>query len=156
MPLSREQLQAAIQEHIRAENAKDYDALRLTIHEDVQYLLKAPSCPDDPNPFGLFIGADVYIQMWEGLYEIFESYDIDIEQLQIDETRGTVWMSLTSTVVPKLDWHGLPKGKRVSWGAVCLCEFGDDGRMTKEVVYGSFPPMMKGYQRIKDFHGAQA
>ena len=61
-------------------------------------------------------------------------------------------MRLSITAVPYEDWNGLPAGEPVSWFPCAICEFAEDGSMTRETVWGSMPPFLAGYERMKQFH----
>lgn len=151
MPLTAEQLEGTVREHIRAESAFDLAALRDTLHDHVAYELKVPRYPDDPEPYGCFEGADVYLDMWRYLHEVFSSYDIDLEGVTVNPERGLVWVQIKATAVPVQEWHGLPAGKPLQWFAAAACTFDDDALMTRETVYGSFPPTLLGYLRMREF-----
>ncbi len=153
MPVSRKELERIMREHVRSEGEQDYDVLRGTLHHNVEYEVKAPCYPDDPNPYGLFKGADVYIEMWKRLFQIFVSYKIEIDDLQIDDSCLRAWVRIKATAIPREDFNGLPKGKPMNWWSAAQCDFDHEGRMVKETVYGSFPPVMAGYNRMKEFVG---
>ena len=151
MPVTRKQLEHIMREHVRSEGEQDYEVLRGTLHPDVEYEVKAPSYPDDPSPYGKFQSADVYIEMWKRLYRMFASYKIEVEDLQIDDSCKRAWVRIKATAIPHEEWNGLPRGKPMCWWSAAQCDFDDEGRMTKETVYGSFPPVMAGYLRMKEF-----
>ena len=153
MALTRQKIEQMVREHVRAEGEQDYDALRATLLKDVEYEIKTPAYPDDPTPYGHFTGDDTYIAMWRRLFEIFVSYDIVVEDVLVDEPGKKAWVTIKATAVPREDFHGLPKGKSMTWWSAAMCFFDDEGRMTKETVYGSFPPVMAGFLRMKEFTG---
>ena len=91
--------------------------------------------------------------MWKRLFQIFVSYKIEIDDLQIDESCLRAWVRIKATAIPREDFNGLPKGKPMNWWSAAQCDFDHEGRMVKETVYGSFPPVMAGYNRMKEFVG---
>jgi SnoaL-like domain len=149
--LTRSQLEAAVYEHMRAERERDMDALREQLDEDVEYLIKTPAHPDDPTPHGHFAGSETYIGMWERLYTIFATYEIEIDDIVLDTERGQAFVMLQITAVPGAEWNGLPAGEPIRWYPAAVCVFDDDGHMLSETVYGSFPPIMDGYRRVQAF-----
>jgi hypothetical protein len=151
MAVDRAVLDAAVREHMRAERDRDMDALRVQLHEDVDYFIKSPAVVGDPTPHGHFIGRETYISMWERLYTIFSSYDIEIEDTVLDPERGHALVRLQITAVPVAEWRGLPAGQAVRWWPAAVCAFDEDGRMLSETVYGSFPPTMDGYDRMREY-----
>lgn len=155
MALTAEELEAAVREHVRAEESRDLDAIRATLDEDVEYVIRTPACSDDPEPYGLFGGADVYLAMWERLYETFAVYDIELLDVVVNVERRQTFITLHNTAVPANDWNGIPAGQRISWWPAAICEFAEDGRMIRETVFGSLPPFLEGYRRMTEFAAAR-
>ena len=151
--LDRVKLEQVVREHIRTEGVQDLEGLRNTLHENVEYGIKAPAYPDDPTPYGSFRGAETYLDMWRNLHKIFSSYEIELQKVHIPEGTNEAWLTIQATAVPREDYHGLPKNKPMCWWAAAICEFDDDFRMTRETVYGSFPPTVAGWLRMKAFTG---
>jgi hypothetical protein len=148
MPVVDEQvLRDAVLEHMRAECERDMDALRVQLHEEVDYLIRTPAHPEDPTPHGHFVGSETYIAMWERLYTIFEQYDIEVLDLFVDPAQGRAFIQLQITATPFEAWRGLPAGEPVRWWPSAICVFDPDGHMLSETVFGSFPPIMDGYER---------
>jgi hypothetical protein len=108
--------------------------------------------PDDPTPYGQFTGSETYVSMWERLHEIFSSYTIEIEDVIVLPERSAAFVRLEITAVPIEDWNGLPAGEPVRWWPAAICEFDDDANMTRETVWGSAPPFLAGYERMRAFH----
>jgi hypothetical protein len=156
MPLTRDQLEAAVREHVRAEAAYDQPGLRATLHEDVEYRIKAPVYPDDPTPYGHFSGAETYLAMWDRLHEIFERYDLELEHLSVVPETNQAWIVTRAEAVPRAGWFDLPAGKPMHWWAAAICDFDDNGHMTRETVYGSLPPQLAGWDRMKAFVAGEA
>jgi hypothetical protein len=152
MPLTYDELETAVAEHMRAERERDLDFLGEQLVPDVEYVIKTVSNPDDPTPYGTFIGAETYLNMWRRLYTIFASYEIEIEDTVLDPSRGLAFVRLQVTAVPVREWNGLPAGRPVRWWPAAVCAFDDDGRMLSETVYGSFPPIMDGYRRALEYN----
>ena len=153
MGVDRKTLEDAVLEHMRAERERDMDALREQLHEDVDYVIKTPAHPDDPTPHGHFVGAETYIAMWERLYRIFSTYDIEIEDVVVNTERAQAFVRLKITAVPVEEWNGLPAGEPICWWPSAICEFDENGHMLSETVYGSFPPIMDGYRRVREYLG---
>ena len=148
MELTREALEAAIREHVDAEATRDLETLRSTLDDDVAYEIKTVGNPNLGEVYGTFMGADTYIAMWERLYTIFASYEIEIEDvLGLPELQAGL-VRIQATATPFEEWRGLPAGEPVRWWAAALCFFDEGGRMTRETVYGSFPPIMDGYDKL--------
>lgn len=152
MALTREQILEAVSEHMRAESERDMDFLRHQLLEEVDYVIKTPAHPDDPTPYGHFVGSETYIGMWDRLHEVFSSYAIEIEDTIVLEERQAAFVRLKITAVPVEDWNGLPAGEPICWWPAAICEFTDDGHMLRETVWGSMPPFLAGYQRMQEFH----
>ena len=151
MPITRSQLEAAVLEHMRAERERDMDALREQLDENVDYLIRTPAHAEDPTPHGHFSGSETYVSMWERLYTIFSSYEIEIEDIALDTERGQAFVRLCITAVPQVEWNGIPAGEPIQWWPAAVCVFDDDGHMLSETVYGSFPPIMDGYRRVQQY-----
>jgi hypothetical protein len=154
--LTREQLEEAVWEHMRAESERDMDFLRHQLVEDVDYDIRTMSHPDDPTPYGHFTGSETYVSMWENLHTIFSSYKIEIEDVIVLTERSAAFVRLEITAVPIRDWNGLPAGEPVRWWPCAICEFDDNANMTRETVWGSAPPFLAGYQRMQAFHAERA
>jgi hypothetical protein len=152
VPLSRDEILQAVQEHMRAESERDMGFLRHQLVEDVDYDIRTMAHPDDPTPYGHFTGSETYISMWDRLHEIFSSYAIEIEDTIVLEERSAAFVRLQITAVPREEWNGLPAGEPVRWWPVAICDFDDNGNMTRETVWGSAPPFLAGYQRMLEFH----
>lgn len=152
MPLSRDEILEAVGEHMRAESERDMGFLRHQLTDDVDYVIKAPCHPGDPTPYGHFVGSDTYIDMWDRLHEIFSQYAIEIEDTIVLEERQAAFVRLRITAVPVEEWNGLPAGEPICWFPAAICEFSDDGHMTRETVWGSLPPTLAGVARTKAFH----
>lgn len=151
MAITRDELEAAVREHMVAEAVRDLDRLRGTLDEDVEYVIRTPAYPDDPTPYGHFTGADTYIAMWEHLYELFETYEIELLDVAADPERGEAFCRLQITATPKEEWYGLPAGKPIRWWPAAVCAFDDSGTMLSETVFGSFPPILAGFDRMKAY-----
>ena len=156
MPLTRDEILEAVNEHMRAESERDMGFLRHQLEEDVDYVIKSPCHPDDPTPFGHFVGSETYISMWDALHEIFSRYAIEIEDTIVLEERQAAFVRLRITATPKEDWNGLPAGEPICWFPAAICEFTDDGHMLRETVWGSLPPTLAGYHRTQAFHAERA
>lgn len=152
-PLDRTMLEEAVMDHMRFERDRALDDLRDQLRDDVDYVIKTPAHPEDPTPYGHFIGADTYIDMWERLYKIFETYDIEVQDVVVDAERGRAFVQLQVTAVPFEEWNGLPAGEPIRWWPAAIVEFDESGKMLRETVYGSFPPIMEGYKRMREYHG---
>ncbi len=150
MALTRIELEDAVREHIGAEASQDLHALDETLTPGVVYDIMTPLLSGDPEPYGHFVGAETYLQMWRDLYEVFASYDIDLLDVVGDEAGQRAWLQVHVTAVPKLDWHGVPAHQPVEWWAAAVCEFAPSGRMTRELVFGSLPPTLRALERIRD------
>ena len=156
MPLTREQLEHAVWEHMRAESERDMDFLRHQLVEDVDYIIKTPAHPDDPTPYGHFVGSETYVAMWERLHTVFSSYEIEIEDVIVLPERSAAFVRLEITAVPIEEWNGLPAGEPVRWWPAAICEFDENANMTRETVWGSMPPFLAGYARMLEFHAERA
>jgi hypothetical protein len=156
VPLNAEELEAAVREHVRAEGARDLEAVRRTLDEDVEYRIMTPAYADDPSPYGTFHSAATYLKMWENLYATFSTYDIEILDVLINVEHRRAWITLRVTATPIEDWNGLPAGKPMSWWPAAICEFDEDGIMLSETVWGSLPPFLEGFHRMRDSVGAPA
>jgi hypothetical protein len=152
MPLSAAAIRAAVDEHMRAESERDMGFLRHQLVDDVDYVIKSPCHPNDPTPYGHFVGSATYIDMWDRLHEIFSRYAIEIEDTIVLEERQAAFVRLRITATPREEWNGLPAGEPVCWFPAAICEFDDRGHMTRETVWGSLPPILAGYGRTREFH----
>jgi hypothetical protein len=150
VPLTREQIEQAVRIHVEAESISDMVALRETLRPDVDYRLMTPRYDSDPTPHGRFTGADTYIDMWQSLHEVFETYAIRLERLTADVDNQCAWLTIRADAVPYAEWRGLPAGKPITWWAAAICSFDEDGAMTAEEVFGSMPPTLAGYDRMKE------
>lgn len=150
MPLTREQIEEVVRAHVHAESVSDMEALRRTLHPDVDYRLMTPRYDSDPTPHGRYSGADTYIGMWDALHEVFETYAIEIERLTPDVDNQCAWLTIRADAVPRDEWRGLPAGKTITWWSAAICFFDENGEMTAEEVFGSMPPTLAGYDRMKE------
>lgn len=156
MALTRDQLEHAVSEHMRAERERDLDFLKEQLDDDVEYIIKTVAHPEDPTPYGEFVGSETYLNMWRRLYTIFSSYEIEVEDTILDPERGQAFVRLQVTALPVADWNGMPAGQPVRWWPSAVCVFDDDGHMLSETVWGSFPPIMDGYRRALDYNAERA
>lgn len=151
MPLSAERLRDLAEQHFVAENSRDLQAIRDTIHEHVGYFVKAPSYPDDPRPFGVLSGAEGYLQVWETLYDTFSEYDILLDDVLPWPERMQALCIVTITATPARDFEGLPAGKPIRYTVAALVDFDEEGEMTAETVFGNAFMLSQGLRRMREF-----
>ncbi|HJQ94248.1 MAG TPA: nuclear transport factor 2 family protein [Acidimicrobiia bacterium] len=151
MSLTAEEIVAAVREHVSAESMFDLERLRATLVEDVRYEIMAPRYPDDPTPYGIFTGADTYLDMWRNLRDTFSSYEIDIEEVVPSPESNQALVIINATATPRRDWRDLKAGMPMRWWAAAVIRFNQSGEMLSETVYGSLPPTMAGLDRMMEF-----
>ncbi len=157
MALTAARIIDEVTEHMRAEQEQDIDFLSHQLDEDVAYALTTVSSPDDPSPYGgYFSGQGTYLDLWRAMYQTFESYDIEIVEILPIVEQKKAFVRVQVTVVPHQDWYGLPAGRPIRWNSAAMLEFDDEGHMLAETAYGSFPAILEGYRRTREFHGASA
>jgi len=149
--LSADRLRELAEGHFAAENSRDLDAIRATIHDDVDYYVKAPSYPNDPRPFGVLSGADGYIKVWEDLYEQFADYSIHLDDVLPWPERNQALTLVTITATPAQEFEGLPAGRPIRYSVAALVDFNDEGEMTAETVYGNAFMLSRGLRRMREF-----
>jgi predicted ester cyclase len=149
--LSADRLRELAAEHFAAENSRDLQAIKDTIHDDVGYYVKAPSYPDDPRPFGVLSGAEGYLQVWETLYAQFSDYSIHLDDVLPWPERNQALTLVTITATPATDFEGLPAGRPIRYSVAALVDFNDDGEMTAETVYGNAFMLSQGLRRMREF-----
>jgi predicted ester cyclase len=149
--LSADRLRELAEGHFAAENSRDLEAIRATIHDDVDYYVKAPSYPDDPRPFGVLSGADGYIKVWEDLYEQFSDYSIQLDDVLPWPARNQALTLVTITATPARDFEGLPAGRAIRYSVAALVDFNDEGEMTAETVYGNAFMLSRGLRRMREY-----
>lgn len=151
--LSADQLRAACVEHFIAENNRSVDEIISTVDDDVEYHVMSPRYPDDPEPFGVTAGAEAVRQMWVNLYEMFNPYIIewDENEWMVDSAKGQVFARVRITATPVNEFEGLPAGKPVQYNVAALCDFNDEGKMTRETVYGNLAIVIWGIRRMREF-----
>lgn len=153
--LSAERLRELAEGHFAAENSRDLGAIRATIHDAVDYYVKAPSYPDDPRPFGVLSGAEGYLKVWEDLYAQFSDYSIHLDDILPWPERNQALALVTITATPATDFEGLPAGRPIRYSVAALVDFDDDGEMTAETVYGNAFMLSQGLRRMREFAAEQ-
>ncbi len=149
--LTHEQLRDAVNEHFRAENSRDVDAIVASVTEDVEYHVKSPSYPDDVFPFGVTASAEGVRQLWTDLYETYSSYEISVDDVLTWPERNQALALVTILATPAEDFEGLPAGKPFTYSVAALCDYNDDAKMTRETVYGNFAIVTWGINRMRQF-----
>ena len=149
--LSADRLRELAAAHFAAENSRDLQAIRDTIHDDVDYYVKAPSYPDDPRPFGVLSGAAGYLKVWENLYAQFSDYSIALDDVLPWPERNQALTLVTITATPATDFEGLPAGRPIRYSVAALVDFNDEGDMTAETVYGNAFMLSQGLRRMREF-----
>jgi len=149
--LTADRLRDLAAEHFAAENSRDLDAIAATIHDDVDYVVKAPSYPDDPTPFGVLSGAASYLDVWRTLYTQFSDYSIHLDDILPWPERNQALTLVTITAIPASEFEGLPAGKPIRYSVAALVSFDDDGEMTAETVYGNAFMLSQGLRRMREY-----
>lgn len=151
--LSADELRRICVEHFEAENHRSVEEIIATVDEDVEYHVMAPRYPDDPQPFGVTAGAEAVRQMWVNLYRMFDPYVIEWDENEwlVDAAKGQVFARVRITATPLNDFEGLPAGKPVQYNVAALCDFNDQGRMTRETIYGNLAIVLWGINRMREF-----
>jgi predicted ester cyclase len=149
--LSADRLRELAAAHFAAENSRDLQAIKDTIHDDVDYHVKAPSYPDDPRPFGVLSGADGYLKVWEDLYAQFSDYSIVLDDVLPWPERNQALTLVTITATPATEFEGLRAGKPIRYSVAALVDFNDKGEMTAETVYGNAFMLSAGLRRMREF-----
>lgn len=153
--LSHDQLRAAVTEHFEAEAGRDVDAVVATVADDVEYHVKSPHYPGDPVPFGVTASAAGVRKLWEDLYGLFSRYQIDIDDILTWPERNQALALVTITATPAAAFEGLPAGKPFRYSVAALCDYDDNGKMTREVVYGNMAIVTWGIRRMHEFLAEQ-
>ena len=151
--LTHEQLREAVVEHFRAENSRSVDEIVATVHDDVEYVVKSPRYVDDPQPFGVTKSAGGVRDLWINLYKLFGSYEISIDDILTWPERNQALALVTIVATPTEEFEGLPAGKPFTYSVAALCDYADDGRMTRETVYGNMAIVTWGIRRMHEFLG---
>jgi hypothetical protein len=156
MTLTAARIIDEVTEHMRAEQEQDIAFLSQQLDEDVAYALSTVSSPDDPSPYGGYLsGQGTYLDLWRALYRTFRSYNIEIVEILPMVEHKKAFVRLQVTVVPNEEWYGLPAGRPIRWNSAALLQFDDEGHMLAETAYGSFPAIMEGYHRAREFHATE-
>jgi predicted ester cyclase len=142
--------------HFVAEGSRDLDAIVATVTDTVEYHVKSPHYPDDPVPFGVTASAQGVRQLWDDLYRTFSAYQILIDDVLTWPERNQVLALVTITATPAGDFQGLPAGRPFRYSVAALCDYNEDGQMTKETVYGNMAIVSWGVQRMHAFLADQA
>jgi steroid delta-isomerase-like uncharacterized protein len=153
--LSAERLREIVEEHFEAENSRDLQAIVDTVDDHVEYHVKSPSYPDDTTPFGVTSGAESVRRLWENLYETFTDYRIAVDDVLTYPERNQALALVTITATPKDEFEGLPAGKPFRYSVAALCDYNDDGLMTRETVYGNMAIVIWGLRRMREFLDAE-
>jgi hypothetical protein len=152
--LSEAQLKRHLQDHFDAERARDVDWIVDTISEHAEYYVVGPHYPDDPvRKKATAEGREAVRQLWINYFSKFSSYDIQCreEDMLAFPERNIVWAQVSITATPAQDFEGFPAGKPFCYRTAALCHFDDDGKLTKETVYGSLGQVLMDFRRMRDF-----
>ena len=152
--LSREQLMQATLDHFEAEARLDVDWVCDTVTEHAEYEVVAPFYADDPERKGVATeGRKAVRELWDGALQRFAHYHIECgkDDLLIIPERNMVFAQVRIAVTPKEDFEGFPAGKAIHYKTGALCLFDDNGKLTKETVFGSLPTVILGLRRMRDF-----
>jgi steroid delta-isomerase-like uncharacterized protein len=149
--LSAARLRELAEEHFVAENSRDVQAIVDTVADEVEYHVKSPSYPDDHEPFGVTSGADGVRHLWENMYETFTDYQIVLDDVLAWPERNQALALVTITATPKEEFEGLPAGRPFRYSVAALCDYDEDGKMTRETVYGNMAIVLWGIRRMRAF-----
>jgi predicted ester cyclase len=153
--LTAERLREIVEEHFAAENSRDVQAIVDTVDDHVEYHVKSPSYPDDSTPFGVTSGSDGVRKLWENMYDTFTDYRIVLDDVLTYPDRNQAFALVTITATPKEEFEGLPAGKPFRYSVAALCDYNDEGLMTRETVYGNMAIVIWGLRRMHQFLDSQ-
>ena len=148
--LSVERLRELAEEHFVAENNRNVQAIMDTVADDVEYHVKSPAYVDDHRPFGVTSGSDGVRRLWEDLYETFSDYQIVLDDVLAWPERNQALALVTITATPAKEFEGLPAGKPFTYSVAALCDYNDEGEMTRETVYGNLAIVIWGLRRMRE------
>lgn len=151
--LTAEQLKRAAQEHFEAEAALDVDWVCDTVAADASYEVVAPCYAEDGRRKGQrTIGRSHVRDLWTGALETFSNYVIECreDEMIILPERSMVFAQVRIAVTPKEEFEGFPAGKPISYKVGALVEFDQEGKLSKETVYGSIPTVLAGLRRMRE------
>ena len=151
--LTADDLRRICVEHFVAENNRSVEEIIATVDEDVEYHVMSPGYPDDPEPFGVTSGEAAVRQMWVNLYSMFDPYQIEWDESEwmVDAAKGQVFARVMITATPLQNFEGLPAGKPFRYRVAALCDFNQEGRMTRETIYGNLAIVFWGINRMREF-----
>ena len=161
--LTEAQLKAAAKEHFAAEEARDVEWIGRTVAENVEYIVLEPGYSDDPlrapgAAEGNTTGRQAVKDLWTNYYEIFHNHRILCrdEDMYVIPDRNLVFCNVRITATPTQDFEGFPANKEFSYTVGALCAYNDEGKMTRETVYGSMGRVLMGLRRMREWASESA